>query len=71
LKFPRATARLAAAVSTPVPAGKKAAASKASLGAKEIAEVKKVAFEKPTKLGPRGPKKKGIYQARRKSWPAK
>jgi hypothetical protein len=63
--------RTAAAVSAPVAAGNKAAASKASLGTKMIAEVKKVAFEKPTKLGPRGPKKKGIYQARRKSWPAK
>ncbi len=63
--------RLAAAFSTPVPAGKKAAASKASLGPKEIAEVKKVAFEKPTKLSLRGPKKKGIYQARRKSWPTR
>jgi hypothetical protein len=25
---------------------------------------------KPAKFSPRGPKKKGIYQARRKSWPA-
>src|ERR1700722_245435 len=41
--------RLAAASSTPVPAGKKVAPSKASLGPKGVAEVKKVAFEKPTK----------------------
>jgi Sigma 54 modulation protein / S30EA ribosomal protein len=30
---------------------------------------KKTAAKKPTKLSPRGPKKKGVYQARRKSWP--
>jgi hypothetical protein len=30
---------------------------------------KKAAAKKPTKLSPRGPKKKGVYQARRKSWP--
>ena len=63
--------RLASEVSTPVSTGKKAAESKASLRTRKIAEVKKVAFEKPTKLSPRGPKKKGIYQARRKSWPAR
>ena len=30
---------------------------------------KKAAAKKSTKLSPRGPKKKGVYQARRKSWP--
>jgi hypothetical protein len=30
---------------------------------------KKTAARKPTKLSPRGPKKKGVYQARRKSHP--
>jgi hypothetical protein len=63
--------RPASAVSAPVSTGKKVAARKASVGTKSIAEGKKVAFEKPKELSPRGPKKKGIYQARRKSWPAK
>jgi hypothetical protein len=63
--------RPAAPVSVPVSTGKKVAASKASLGTKKIAEGKKIAFEEPKKLSPRGPKEKGIYQARRKSWPAK
>jgi Sigma 54 modulation protein / S30EA ribosomal protein len=30
---------------------------------------KKAPAKKSTKLSPRGPKKKGVYQARRKSWP--
>jgi len=50
-------------------------ASKTILGVNENAAVKKktavkkTAVEKPKKLSPRGPKKKGIHQARRKSWP--
>jgi hypothetical protein len=63
--------RPAAAVSASVSRGKKAVARKAALGAKKIAEVKKGAVEKPVRLSPRGPKKKGIYQARRKSWPTR
>jgi hypothetical protein len=63
--------RPAAAVLVPAVTLKKAAARTSSLGAKKVAEVKKVEFEKAAKLSPRGPKKKGIYQARRKSWPTK
>lgn len=44
---------------------------KATLGAKNVVEVTKVAVGEPTKLSPRGPQKKGIYQARRKSWPTR
>jgi Sigma 54 modulation protein / S30EA ribosomal protein len=47
-------------------AAKKTAAKKTA--AKKTA-AKKAAAKKPTKLSPRGPKKKGVYQARRKSWP--
>lgn len=63
--------RPAAAVSSPSSRGEKAVAMTATLGTKIVARVKKVAVEKPTKLSPRGPKKKGIYQARRKSWPTR
>jgi hypothetical protein len=63
--------RPAAAVSESVSRGKKAPAMNATLGTKKIAEVKRVAIEKPTKLSPRGPKKKLIYRARRKSWPTR
>jgi hypothetical protein len=67
--------RSAAEVSTPVSKAEKAVASKTILGVNENAAVKKktavkkTAVEKPKKLSPRGPKKKGIHQARRKSWP--
>jgi hypothetical protein len=67
--------RSAAGVSTPVSKAEKAVASKTILGKKENAPVKKktavkkTAVEKTKKLSPRGPKKKGIHQARRKSWP--
>ncbi len=65
--------RPAATALSPVSSGKKAVARKATLGTKNGAEVKvnRVAVEEPTKLSPRGPKKKGIYQARRKSWPTR
>ena len=63
--------RPAATVLSPVSRGKKAMARKATLGAKNVVEVTKVAVEEPTKLSLRGPKKKGIYQARRKSWPTR
>jgi hypothetical protein len=46
-------------------------ARNATLDTKNVVEVTRVAVEEPTKLGPRGPKKKGIYQARRKSWPTR
>ncbi len=58
--------RPTAAVSVPVSTVKKTVARKTTLGTK-----KKAAVKKPTKLNPRGPKKKGIYQARRKSWPTR
>jgi hypothetical protein len=57
--------RPAAAVSAPVSTAKKTAARKTTVGRK-----KKAAVRKRTKLS-RGPKKKGIYHARRKSWPAR
>ena len=44
---------------------------KATRPAKKKAAVKKASVKKPTKLSPRGPKKKRIYQARRKSWPTR
>jgi hypothetical protein len=56
-------------VSAPVPEAKEAVASKASKDGKVA--VKKAAAKKPTKLSPRGPKKKGIFQARRKSQPSR
>ncbi len=46
-------------------------AMKATLGAKKKTTGKKASVKKPTKLSPQGPKKKGIYQARRKSWPTR
>jgi hypothetical protein len=54
----------------PKPKKTKAAAKKtvARKTAKKTA-AKKAAARKPTKLSPLGPKKKGVYQARRKSWP--
>ena len=59
-----------APVQMPAPAPK---ASKTAVPAKKSAmkktATKKAAAKKPTKLSPRGPKKKGIYQPRRKSWP--
>jgi Sigma 54 modulation protein / S30EA ribosomal protein len=72
--------RSAAQVATPVSKAEKAVASKTIHGLNENAAVKKTAVkkkaalkktavEKSKKLSPRGPKKKGIHQARRKSWP--
>jgi hypothetical protein len=57
--------RPATDASAPEPKPKKVALKKTA--AKKTA--KKAAAKKPTKLSPRGPKKKGVYQARRKSWP--
>ena len=64
---------------------KKSATKKTTAGAKKSAAkkpatkktatnktaAKKTAVKKQTKLSPRGPKKKGIYQARRKSQPSR
>lgn len=60
------TGRPAVAVSARVSTANKAAARKTTLGTK-----KKATVRKPTKLSPRGPKKKGIYHGRRKSWPTR
>ncbi len=50
---------------------KKALVKKTSVVAKKGASVKEDALEKLTKLRKRGPKKKRIYQARRKPWPVR
>jgi len=63
--------RPAAAVSAPVSTTRKTVDSRNTLGPKKRAAVKEAAVKTPAKLSPRGPKKKGIYQARRKSWPTR
>jgi ribosome-associated translation inhibitor RaiA len=63
--------RPAVAVSAPLSEAEKTVARKITLGTGKTAAVIKVEVKKATKLSPRGPKKKGIYQARRKSWPAR
>ncbi len=62
--------RPAVAVSATVSRRKKPEARQAALTPKTIPEVRKVAAKKPAKVSTQEPKKKGIYQARRKSWPA-
>lgn len=59
--------RPALAIPAPVSAAKKTAAS---IAAATVAK-RRVAVRKQAKLSPRGPKKKGIYRARRQSWPAR
>ena len=61
--------RPAAAITAPVSPARKTAARKTNRGPKKKATVKKAAAKKPTKASRRGPKKKRIYQARRKAWP--
>lgn len=46
-------------------------AKRTSTGTKRSADVKRAAGEEPKKLRARGPKKKRIYQARRKAWPTR
>lgn len=60
--------RPAAQISTPAPKAKRTGVAPTKSKVKETG-AKKAAAKKPTKLSPRGPKKKGIYQARRKGWP--
>jgi len=60
---PVVPAKKAAASKTVATTGKKVAAKKAA--------AEKAAEKKPTKLSPRGPKKKLIFQARRKSQPSR
>jgi len=68
--------RTAGKVSAPASAAKKPAAKKtvkkkAVLDEKESPAPKKAAPEKPTKAVSHAPKKKRIYQARRKAWPTR
>lgn len=68
--------RPAVEVSAPVSTARKSADKKTTPSTKKNASVKKTtakktAVKKPTKLSPRGPKKKGIFQARRKSQPSR
>lgn len=63
--------RPVAGVAASVSAVKKTVVKKISPLAKKRTSVKKAAGKKPRKLSPRGPKKKRIYQARRKAWPAR
>ena len=63
--------RPAAEMSAAVSVVKKAAAKKTAPSTKKRPALKKAAVKKPTKLSPRGPKKKRIYQARRKPWPTR
>jgi ribosome-associated translation inhibitor RaiA len=55
----------------PASTARSAVATKTATGAKKSVAVKKATAKKETKLSPRGPKKKWIFQARRKSWPAR
>lgn len=55
-----------------VPGAKKSVSVKKTAAKKTAAKkTSKTAVKKQTKLSPRGPEKKGIYQARRKSQPAR
>ncbi|MGA7243769.1 MAG: HPF/RaiA family ribosome-associated protein [Terracidiphilus sp.] len=60
--------RPATEISAPVPKARTTGVVAKKTEVKETG-ARKAAAKKPTKLSPRGPKKKGIYQARRKSWP--
>ncbi len=60
--------RPAAPVSAPAPKARKTEVPEKKSEPKKTG-AKKAATKKPTKLSPRGPRKKGIYQARRKGWP--
>jgi ribosome-associated translation inhibitor RaiA len=63
--------RTVVTVSRPDPTAKETVVSKTTLGTIKKSSMKKAAVKTQTKLSPRGPKKKGIYQARRKAWPAR
>ncbi len=60
--------RPAVQISAPLPKATKTGVAAKKTAAKETG-ARKAAAKKPTKPSPRGPKKKGVYQARRKSWP--
>jgi ribosome-associated translation inhibitor RaiA len=61
--------RSAKEVAPPAPAARKVAGKKTISRTKKKTAAKKIPSKKPAKLSPRGPKKKAIYQARRKSGP--
>jgi ribosome-associated translation inhibitor RaiA len=63
--------RPATEVAAPVLKPKKSIAAKPAPTAKKKSPAKKAAAKKPTKLSPRGPKKKAIFQARRKNQPSR
>ena len=63
--------RPATEMSATVSPVKKAVAKRTVPRAKKRTAVKKAAVKKSKKLSPRGPKKKRIYQARRKPWPTR
>ena len=63
--------RPATEVAAPVLKPKKSIAAKPVPTAKKKSPAKKAAAKKPTKLSPRGPKKKAIFQARRKNQPSR
>jgi hypothetical protein len=60
--------RPAAKITAPVPTATKTAVTAKKTAVKQT-KAKKAATKKPAKLSPRGPKKKMVFQARRKSWP--
>jgi ribosome-associated translation inhibitor RaiA len=66
--------RIVATIAVPVSTSgntkvKKGGARESSLGRRRRTSARRTATKKPRKLSPRGPKKKWIYQARRKPWP--
>jgi ribosome-associated translation inhibitor RaiA len=65
----RTAARMEAGATAPKP--RRTAKRKSARAAVRRAAREKALVKQPAKLSPRGPKKKRIYLARRKSWPAK
>jgi ribosome-associated translation inhibitor RaiA len=63
--------RPAVTVTGRVSTAKSPVTKKTTVSAREKPAVKNAAVTKQTKLSPRGPKKKSIYPARRKSWPTR
>ena len=63
--------RPATEAAAPFAKPKKSTAAKPVPSAKKKSPAKKAAAKKPTKLSPRGPKKKAIFQARRKNQPSR
>ena len=63
--------RAAVTGAPPVSAVRKASAGKKPAAPRKKTVARKAGAKKPPKLSPRGPKKKRIFQARRKAWPAR